>query len=106
MNLNGFASTSQDKNLALKFTFPSADKIVKGTLPVLIKIDIELKNGFPFACLFVLGEDYSVFKEEKEVLFNDGCNFDVVSIEECNDNPKLPSYTLIVLKTSSGYLAA
>jgi hypothetical protein len=48
----------------------------------------------------MLGEKYSVFGEEKEVLFNDGCNFDVFSVTECNDIPGNP-YTLILLKTSS-----
>jgi hypothetical protein len=41
-------------------------------------------------------EKYSAFKEEKEVLFNDGCNFDVVSVGECNEISLNP-YTLIVL---------
>ena len=56
---------------------------------------MNLKAGFPFACLFML-EEYSAFKEEKEVLFNDGCNFDVVSVDECYDNPLNP-YTVISL---------
>ena len=51
----------------------------------------------------MLGEKYSVFGEEKEVLFNDGCNFDVFSVTECNEIPGNP-YTLILLKTSSGKL--
>jgi hypothetical protein len=62
---------------------------------------VNLKLGFPFACMFMLGDKYSVFENENEVLFNDGCNFDVVSVGEFNDNPLNP-YTLIVLKTSSG----
>ena len=62
VNLNGFASTSQDKNLALKFTFP--EKQQEKMKSVLIQIDVKLKPGFPFACLFMLGEDYSVFPKE------------------------------------------
>ena len=56
---------------------------------------MNLKAGFPFACLFML-EEYSAFKEEKEVLFNDGCNFEVVSVEECNEFENNP-YTVISL---------
>ncbi len=64
--------------------------------PVLIRIDVKLKPDFPFACYYMLGDMYSVFKNEGEVLFNDGCNFDVVSVDECCDNPLNP-YTFIVL---------
>ncbi len=44
----------------------------------------------------MMGEKYSVFKDEDEIYFDTGCKYNVVSISECDEIPGT-SYTLIVL---------
>jgi hypothetical protein len=50
---------------------------------VVFYIKIIPKLGFPFACHFIMNNDcYSAFTDEKEVLYNDGTNFDVIDVKD------------------------
>ena len=73
----GFQSTSMDKEIAVKFACrnntPDAYKI-----SVVLEIEIESDKN-----LFVADqEEYHAFIEEREVLLQEGLNFEIVEIKD------------------------
>ena len=73
----GFLSTSLDKNVALKFADPTIDiEENPDNISVLLKIELKHKKNF-----FIYDSSVSAFKDEKEVILQEGLKLKIVDKE-------------------------
>ena len=74
-NLVGFQYSSSKKDEALRFAQPtSKDKNREDFVSVLLKIELKSNKNF-----FIYDENTHAFPEEKEVLFQEGLEFKIIS---------------------------
>ena len=74
-NQAGFQCSSLNKDEALRFAKPSEkDENQKDFVSVLLKIELKSNKNF-----FIYNENTHAFPEEKEVLFQEGLEFKIIS---------------------------
>lgn len=79
INLRGFTSTSQDREVSLDFALKgaSADGKWKSVL-----IELEVKNKKGYEGFQMNSKEYTAYPHEKEILFYDGLQAVVKSVTE------------------------
>jgi tetratricopeptide (TPR) repeat protein len=82
---NNFLSTSIDKNVAMMFS-PNALRSRENNIGVLFIMTINSKKVSALTTPFALIENYSVFQQEKEVLFSMHTVFRIQNIHESTEN--------------------
>lgn len=96
INLAGYNSTSQERDVAIGFALKNRDPRRTSVL-----LEIDLKEGTKSGFCFVMNQEcFTRFPEENEILLDDGIPFKVSSVSE-NEDFKRSGKTLVIIRLES-----